>query len=119
MSLEEQLLSLPKDDYGERYQDHVLEIYNRFSFSLRLPQAVNSGAAAIMLPVTTNSGAPVLRQLDISMVPDARQVDLSADYVLPVGSGRDVIYSAEYSLNFGHVAGQSDTNLGVGWRMQF
>ena len=72
-----------------------------------------------MLPVTTNSGAPVLRQLDISMVPDARQVDLSADYVLPVGSGRDVIYSAEYSLNFGHVAGQSDTNLGVGWRMQF
>ena len=92
---------------------------DRFSFSLRLPQAVNSGAAAIMLPVTTNSGAPVLRQLDISMVPDARQVDLSADYVLPVGSGRDVIYSAEYSLNFGHVAGQSDTNLGVGWRMQF
>ena len=53
MSLEEQLLSLPKDDYGERYQDHVLEIYKLYVQSADNISARRQSANSFFLSVNT------------------------------------------------------------------
>lgn len=53
MSLEEELLSYPKDDYGERYQDHVLEIYKLYVQSADNISARRQSANSFFLSINT------------------------------------------------------------------
>lgn len=93
---------------------------DRLSFRVALPQAVADGKAAIMLPVTMSGSAkPAFRSVDISMVPEARQVDLSIDYARPLAGDAEIVFSAAHSVNAGNIAGERNSSVAIGWRIQF
>ncbi len=92
---------------------------DRLSFRVGLPQAVAAGQAQVNLPVALSAGGAQFSAVSLSMVPEARQLDLGMDYARPVAMGAEMVLSAAHSLNAGHVAGETDTTIGIGWQLNF
>lgn len=93
---------------------------DRLTLGVGLPQVVSSGSAEFSLPVSqSRSGVTRYNDVDVSLVPTARQVDLSIGYGFPVNDKSDVVLSAIHSLNSGNVAGFSDSVAAVAWRINF
>jgi len=92
---------------------------DRVSFGIGLPQAIGSGQARATLPVAYANGAASFSTVDIALAPEARQVDLSVGYGVPLARGADILFRAVRSLNDGNIAGRAGAEATVALRMQF
>lgn len=91
--------------------------------SLRLhasmPQAIATGTADILVPIARSAGGIDFATVDASLRPDARQFDVTIDYTRPIGQDSEAVFSARYIFNNGHVEGNDDGLIGLGWRYRF
>jgi len=92
----------------------VLARGDRLTLGLALPVAVRAGRARMTLPVALSAapgGAPAAetREIAFGLAPEARQIDLSLDYQLPLGRGAELLLGLRHAENFGNQAGLADT----------
>lgn len=117
MSLSQVEYNSVKVSYGTR---DVLGRGDRFSLGVNLPQVVHAGSAEFAIPVSMNRGGAInYSNVDIGLAPDARQVDLSIGYGVPLSDRSEVVMSAVHSLNSGNISGRTDSVAAVGWRLNF
>ncbi|MGJ8585420.1 MAG: S8 family peptidase [Marinosulfonomonas sp.] len=106
-----------KVSYGTR---DVLGRGDRLSLGVNLPQVVHAGSAEFSIPVSmSRSGAMNFSNVDVGLSPDARQVDLSIGYGVPLSDRSEMVMSAVHSLNSGNISGRTDSVAAVGWRLNF
>jgi hypothetical protein len=93
---------------------------DRFTLGLSLPQVVHSGVAKVALPSTRSiGGATQFNSFDVPLTPDARQMDLTFSYSVPVSRNAGLTFSAVRSLNESHISGRSASGAGIGFQFQF
>ncbi|MBV1903126.1 MAG: S8 family serine peptidase [Marinosulfonomonas sp.] len=92
---------------------------DRFSIGVSLPQAVQSGSAKFVLPVAMSNGATTFSTVDVGLAPEGRQLDLTISYGLPLTTRSEVLMSAVHRVNAGHIAGESNSGVAIGWKLNF
>lgn len=92
---------------------------DRLALGIGLPQAIGSGRAQVTLPVAHSLGATSFDTVDIGLAADARQVDLSIAYGVPVSRNADILFRAVRSFNDGNIAGQDAVETAIGVRFRF
>ncbi len=92
---------------------------DRLSLGLRLPNAVQSGSANVVLPVARSNGSVAFRSVDLALTPEARQLDISIDYGVPLSRSSQVIMGAVHRFNDGNVAGRSASEASIGLQFRF
>jgi hypothetical protein len=92
---------------------------DRLRVHASLPQAVSAGSAGMILPIARSATGVNFDRMDVSLSPEARQLDLTVDYTRPLGGQSEAVMSARYIFNNGHVAGNDDGLIGMGWRYRF
>jgi hypothetical protein len=92
---------------------------DRISLALALPQAVSSGAAAFVLPVSRSNGVAQFEAVEIALAPTRRQLDTSLSYGVPLSRRAGVVMTLINSLNEGNIAGQSSTGAAIGFTYRF
>ena len=102
----------------------VLQGGDRLSVFVQMPVGAVSGTARMDVPQPMAAGAvaqaqPDFAAVDLSLVPEARQVDLGVEYYLPTSQRSDLVLGFAHQRNAGHVAGQTDQVAMMGWRLQF
>lgn len=103
-------------NYGRR---NVFGDGDRLAFGLRLPEAVTAGSATVVTPVAMSATGVSYETLDISLSPQARQLDLTIGYGKPLAEGVDFLVSATRSLNHGNIAGRDNSIASFGIRVSF
>lgn len=101
-------------DVGSR---GVFNAGDRIAFGVSMPVAVTSGSASIDAPVSMGEGRSEIRSLDLDLAPEARQMDLSISYQMPMSDTSELMLELVHAQNYGNVAGLSDTAavIGVKW----
>lgn len=92
---------------------------DRLSLSLALPVAMTSGRAALNLPMARADGSMRFDRVAFDLAPEARQMDLSVSYDMPVGRNATLTLGATHAMNHGHVAGARDTGGILALRIRF
>jgi len=92
---------------------------DRFSIGVSLPQAVQSGSAKFALPVAMSSSATTFSTVDVGLAPEGRQLDLTVSYGLPLTARSEVLMSAVHRVNAGHIAGERNGGVAIGWKLNF
>ena len=92
---------------------------DRFSVAFGLPQAVNAGSAAFIVPVSRSDGVAQFETLDIALSPRQRQLDISLSYGVPLSRGSDMVMSLVHSVNQGNIATQTSTSAAIGFAYAF
>lgn len=92
---------------------------DRVSFGVGLPHAVQAGSVGVVLPVAMSASGATFETQNVSLSPDARQLDLSIGYGTPISKNSEIIMSLTHSLNDGNISGRSDTVSAIGYRFQF
>lgn len=92
---------------------------DRLTLSLALPVAMTSGRGALDLPVARSAGGMVFDRVGFDLAPDARQMDLTLSYDVPVGRNATLSLGATHAVNHGHVAGARDTGGILALRIRF
>ena len=92
---------------------------DRFSIGVSLPQAVQSGSAKFVLPVAMSSGTTTFSTVDVGLAPEGRQIDLTVSYGLPLTTHSEVLMSAVHRVNAGHIAGERNSGMAIGWKLSF
>ncbi len=108
------------NSFGVSYAaQNVWGVGDRLSFGLNLPNAVQSGSVNVVLPVTRGNGSVAFSALDVSLAPEARQLDLSVDYGIPMSRSSEVIMGAVHRFNDGNTAGRSASEASIGFQFRF
>ncbi len=98
----------------------LLAAGDRMTLGVNLPQVVHAGSAKVALPSPRSAGGDLqFDEFDISLTPQKRQMDLTFSYAVPMSERSEITFHAVRRLNEGHVAGQSDTAAGIGFRLAF
>ena len=92
---------------------------DRLSLRLSLPNAIQSGSANVVLPVARSNGSVAFSSLDVALTPEARQLDLSINYGIPLSRSSEVIMGALHRFNDGNVAGRSASEASIGLQFRF
>ncbi|MBV1868120.1 MAG: hypothetical protein KUG69_09480 [Marinosulfonomonas sp.] len=92
---------------------------DRFSIGVSLPQAVQSGSVKFVLPTAMAHGATTFSSVDVGLAPEGRQLDLTVSYGLPLSARSEVLMSAVHRVNAGHIAGERNSGVAVGWKLNF
>ncbi|HSF64414.1 MAG TPA: S8 family serine peptidase, partial [Paracoccaceae bacterium] len=92
---------------------------DRLSLSLALPVAMTSGRAALDLPMARSGGDVRFDRVAFDLAPEARQMDLSVSYDMPVWRNATLTLGATHAINHGHVAGARDTGGILALRIRF
>jgi len=93
---------------------------DRLVLGLAMPQTVSRGAVSAVLPTSySRSRGMSFETADISLVPQAQQVDLSVGYGVALNPQTDFLVSLDHSLNAGNVAGHTATGAALAWRLNF
>ncbi|MCU0908156.1 MAG: S8 family serine peptidase [Rhodobacteraceae bacterium] len=96
---------------------------DRLALGVSLPVATTSGQTTLMLPTSRGAGGLIHTPVSIDLAPQDRQVDLSLRYDVPLdvgpGGRTDLRLELRHALNHGHVAGATDTGVGLALRISF
>ena len=96
---------------------------DRLALGVSLPVATTAGQTTLMLPTSRGADGLIHTPVAIDLAPQDRQVDLSLRYDVPLDVGRDgrtdLRLELRHALNHGHVAGATDTGLGLALRISF
>jgi hypothetical protein len=96
---------------------------DRLALGVALPVATTAGQTTMLLPTGRSAGALVHTPVAIDLTPEARQVDLSLRYDVPLDIGpdsrTDLRLELRHALNHGHVEGVTDTGVGLALRISF
>ena len=92
---------------------------DRISVAFSLPQAVSSGSAAFLLPVSRSDGEAQFNTLSIPLSPQRRQFDISLSYGLPLSRSSEMVMTLVNSLNEGNIGGRLGTSAAIGFKYQF
>lgn len=96
---------------------------DRLALGVSLPVATTAGQTTLMLPTSRSADGLVHTPVAIDLAPEDRQVDLSLRYDVPLDVGpdgrTDVRFELRHALNHGHVAGATDTGVGLALRISF
>jgi hypothetical protein len=96
---------------------------DRLALGVALPLATTAGQTTLLLPTGRSTTGLVHTPVAIDLVPEARQVDLSLRYDVPLDVGpdgrTDLRLELRHALNHGHVEGATDTGIGLALRISF
>jgi len=92
---------------------------DRVVLGLGLPQAIQSGQADVTLPVANSAGGTTFDTVNVPLSAQARQMDLSIAYGLPLSRQSDLIVRVVRSLNSGNIDGQNTSEATIGLRFEF
>ena len=99
---------------------NVSQLGDRFSLKAELPQAILHGQGAVTLPTSRAANGDIQsRTVEFDLAPEARALDLSISYSRPLGSRSDVVFSGKWTMNAGHIAGETDAIVGLGLQYRF
>ena len=97
----------------------LLAASDTLSFSLAQPLRIEEGTMGLQLPTGRTSGGTIeQREVAADLAPDGRELDLSLDYRIPIGTGQFQL-GAQYRLDPGHVQRASTMGIAMGFGQQF
>jgi hypothetical protein len=97
----------------------VLASGDRLALGLSMPVAITAGAASLVAPVARADGGKELRAISIDLAPEARQIDLSVSYMMPMGEAAELMLELVHAENHGNRAGVSDSAAVIGMKWSF
>ena len=101
-------------------QTGVLSDGDSFTLSLRQPLAIEQGSTSVLLPqVRSMSGEITSTAVEIDLAPSARQLDLGAEYEIPLAGQSDLTLGAAYSMNAGNTGGAQGFALAARYSVAF
>jgi hypothetical protein len=103
-------------DVGSR---NVLARGDKLTLGVSMPVAVTSGRANMVVPVSLGGGLFEVRSVDLDLSPEARQVDLSLTYQVPMGERSELLFEVVHAENYGNRAGYSDRAAVIGVKWSF
>lgn len=103
-------------DIGQR---GVFAKGDRLALGLSSPVAITGGRTELQLPVMRSDGGTEIRSVAIDLAPQARQVDLSLSYQVPLGKGQELLLELQHAENFGNQRGLRDTAAVLGMKFTF
>lgn len=89
------------------------------SLSVHAPVAITGGTVQMNLPTSFSSGTTQFSSTNISLEPEARQIDFGINYAAPLAPNHDAIFGVVYSRHQGHAATQSELVAVMTLAMQF
>lgn len=103
---------------------------DRLSIFVETPLGAVDGAAQVTVPTLAGMQASAVAAdgavaasgfdtVDLSLVPQAREVNFGVEYALPLSERGEMILGWTLRRNAGHVAGQTDQVAALGWRLRF
>ncbi len=92
---------------------------DRLALGAALPLAVTGGQGVIALPVSRSAEQWSYEDVTVPLAPQARQVDLSVSYMVPLGHGHELALGAYRALNAGNVGGAETYGAMVAWQVSF
>lgn len=113
--------------HGVRYSSSRLGVSTRkvfsnddmLSVSLARPVAITEGQAEFMFPIARSNGSLDYDPMNISLVPDEREIDLVIQYRKPLGRNVALTVDLTGAQNFGHSAGVGLGSASIGIEMRF
>ena len=82
------------------------------------PLRAESGDATLNYLAGLKDGAPSYDTATVSLIPEARELELSGTHEAPIGPGRGVIEVA-HTWNTGHIPGATDWRIGLAYRLRW
>lgn len=92
---------------------------DRLSVGIAMPMAVSSGSADMTVPVRLAGGATEVRAVGIDLAPDARQMDISLGYQVPMSEASELMFEVVHAKNYGNIAGMTDSAAVLGMKWSF
>ncbi len=92
---------------------------DRLFLTLEFPAAAVGGSATITLPTIDARGQIGLARQQVSLVPEAREMQLSFRYDRPLTGPLSLTLAASHAINRGNVAGARDTGFLFGLAARF
>lgn len=89
------------------------------SLSVSQPLRVEKGTATLVMPSFDDEGVAHYNRESVSLVPSARQTDLSVKYNRPIGRLQQLQWQATYQNNLQHEANSRNTSVGMSWNQRF
>ncbi|WP_027234443.1 S8 family serine peptidase [Leisingera caerulea] len=89
------------------------------SLSATRPAGFSGGHVDMRLPVAAAAGSVTFAQMEADVSSSSRQLDLAIEYAAPAGRRGELRLAAVSTFNAGHVAGESDQAILVGFSTRF
>lgn len=108
----------------ELAQRSVFQRGDRLSLMVETPVGAVAGAVNMSVASSVPAGGAMAQsasfdEVSVSMVPEAREVDVGFEYGLALSDRSDLVLGYAMRRNAGHVAGRSDRVALLGWRLSF
>ena len=86
--------------------------------SLSQPLRAESGEGTLTYLSGLKDGVPIYDKATVPLAPESRELELALTHETPMGRGRGVVEMA-YSWNVGHEPGQTQSRLGIAYRLDW
>jgi hypothetical protein len=87
--------------------------------SVMQPLRVTAGRAALMSVSVDEQGYPVYGKTWSSLAPDAREIDVSLTYRIPLSIYNSLAVKTQYQHDALNISGNSNTQYGLEWNLRF
>lgn len=114
LSLEQRGVMTSGDRVSWFVQTPLSVVDGDVTFATQRPNYSSGGAA-----VPAASGPPPLQTTTVSMVPDARELEIGLEYAADLRDGQALLVGLSHRLNAGHISGNTDQVLALGYSWKF
>ncbi|AXS78951.1 S8 family serine peptidase [Dechloromonas sp. HYN0024] len=112
--------NLQSQSWGMTYlRQNIWKNNDQFAASVKQPLRLSSGSAALSLASVDEQGYAVYEKHWASLVPNAREIDVTLSYRMPTSKTDALTVQAAYQKDAANLAGNNNAQLGLIWSKSF